>query len=75
MTHVAGKDWVLVVWTGAVLCPWHGEQDPEQGYTVGRARCGCDFQPLPGGKLRAVEPARSTEIDRPVIAGGAMQLP
>lgn len=50
-----GNDWVLVDWTGVICCPWHGELAPEQDYTAGPALCGCDFQVLPGGKLRAVQ--------------------
>lgn len=56
-----GRDWVLIDWTGAVRCPWHGALAPEQDYTAGSALCGCDFQALPGGKLRAIQvlPAES----------------
>ena len=49
-----GRDWVLIQWDGTLRCPWHGALPPEQDYTAGPALCGCAFQPLPGGKLRAV---------------------
>ena len=49
-----GRDWVLITWEGNVLCPWHGELTPTQGYEAGAAACGCDFQQLPGGLLVAV---------------------
>ena len=49
-------NWVLVDWRGVVVCPWHGELPTEQEYVAGLALCGCEFQPLLGGKLRAVQP-------------------
>jgi hypothetical protein len=56
MTHprTPGRDWVLLEWTGAVRCPWHGELPESAEYVPGPAACGCTFVPGPGGILLAV---------------------
>jgi len=59
---ITGKDWVLVEWTGVVRCPWHGELAPEQEYVPGPALCGCEFQTLPSGVLRAVKAAELAPV-------------
>lgn len=53
MRKTAGRDWVLLDWTGQVKCPYHGLLDPAQEYAAGRAVCGCLFVTAPGGLLRA----------------------
>lgn len=56
MLHM--RDDVLIDWTGAVLCPFHGAQ-PGAEYAAGCAPCGCQWVARgKHGALRAVRGAK-----------------
>lgn len=61
------SDAVLLDYTGAVLCPFHGPQDGA-AWAAGRAPCGCQWLPVGKHGLRAVRGAIAAAIFATEIA-------